>query len=534
MIGADRARSVDAAAPRDGLPARMAPALLTNYAAEALNAVVALVTTPILLHHLGTDAFGIWVLAGSVILYLELFEFGFGSATTKLVAEDALVDPEAVTRTVNTSIAVLTLFGLAALVVGLVAARLAPTWFSMPGQLEQQAVVTFAILSVSLAVSIPLDTFGGALTGHQRIDLLSMTNLALNLLTGLGAVTVVLLGGGLVPLALGAAAVSLAMHPVRWRLLKRLVPTMRLSLRHVDRHRIRSTARTSGWFLLRDVAIVAINRIDLLVVGVALGVREVGLYAIGLKLAQLGHKALVPLAAVFFPHASSLSRRGSQSDIGALLVDGTRIAMLAGMPIMLALGILSDLTVRAWVGQGHQVAASVLVWLALGRGLMSATETPRGLLAGAGHIKAVAVLTVVEAAANLALSVALVGPLGPAGVALGTVLAVVLVSLPTSILLAGRVAGVSVRSLASKAFAPHLVPVCLTTGMLLLARHLLPAASVLVVPAAILAFVLYVACYVVLAATDAEQERMRNGARSLRRLLARRPAEPNSGSRSRR
>jgi O-antigen/teichoic acid export membrane protein len=501
----------------------MAPTLLTNYAAEALNAAAALVATPILLHHLGTTAFGIWALAGSVILYLELFEFGFGAATTKLVAEDAMVDPDAVARTVNTNLAILLVLGLLALLVGLVTAVLAPTWFSIPAPFEHQTVVVFAILAASLAISIPLDTFGGALMGHQRTDLLSMTNLTLNLLTNLGAVAVVLLGGGLIPLALAAAAASVAMHPVRWRLLKRLVPSIRLSVGLVDRSRIRPTARASGWFLLRDLAIVAINRLDLLVVGLALGVKQVALYAIGLKLAQLGQKALVPLAALFFPHASSLARRGSESDIIALLLDGTRIAMLAGMPIMLVLTLLADLTVRAWVGQGHEAAAAVLVCLALGRGLMSITETPRGLLAGAGFIKAVAVLTVTEAVVNLALSIVLVQPLGPAGVALGTMLAVVLVSLPTSVLLATRVASVSLWSLVTRALARHVIPLSVTTGMLLLARRLLPAAPALVLPTAVLAILLYLISYLVMGATRSDRERVRGGARSLRRLVARRP-----------
>jgi O-antigen/teichoic acid export membrane protein len=509
---------------RDGLPRRMAPTLVATYTAEVVNAVAALVATPLLLHRLGSSAFGVWVLAGSVILYLELFEFGFGAATTKLIAGDAGVDDGAVARTVNTSIAILTPLGLVALVAGLLVAVFAPTWFSISEQLDHEAVVVFGILAVSLAISIPLDTFGGALMGHQRSDLLSMTNLVLNLLTNLAAVTVVTLGGGLVPLALAAATISIAMHPVRWRLLKRLVPSIRLSFRLVDRSRIRPTASTSGWFLLRDLASVAINRIDLLVVGVALSVREVALYAIGLKLAQLGQKALLPLAALFFPHASSIARRGSQSESAALLLDGTRIAMLAGMPIMLALALLSDLSVRAWVGQGHEPAAAVLICLAVGRGLMSISETPRGLLAGSGHIKPLALLTVAEAVTNLALSVALVRPLGVAGVALGTTLAFVLVSLPTSVRVAGRLTGVTLRRLFTEAFAPHLLPLCVTTGMLLLARRLLPAGSPLVLPAAVLAVVLYLVCYGAVGAPRSDRERMRGGARTLLRLVARRPA----------
>jgi O-antigen/teichoic acid export membrane protein len=508
----------------DGLPKRMAPTMLATYGAEIVNAVAALVATPLLLHHLGSTAFGVWALAGSVILYLELFEFGFGSATTRLVAEDAGIDPDAVARTVNTSVAVLMLLGLVALLAGLVISVSASTWFSIPRQLEHQTALVFSILVVSLAISIPLDTFGGALMGHQRSDLLSLTNLALSLLTNLAAVTIVLLGGGLVPLALAAAAISIAMHPVRWRLLKRLVPSLRLSLRLVDRSRLRLTVGASGWFLLRDLAIVAINRLDLLVVGVVLGVKEVALFAIGLKLAQLGQKALTPLAALFFPHASSIARRGTRSDIAALLLDGTRIAMLAGMPVMLTLTLLSDLTVRAWVGPGHESAATVLIFLALGRGLMSISETPRGLLAGAGHIKAVALLTVTEAVANLALSIALVRLLGAAGVALGTTLAVVIVSLPTSVLLANHVTSVSLWSLVTRALVPHLLPACATTGMLLVARELLPAASLLVLPTAVLAIVLYLVSYGAVGATRSDRERMRGGARTLLRLVARKAA----------
>jgi len=523
-ITATRLRPGGEGGARDGLPRRIAPTLLANYTAELLNAVVALVATPILLGRLGTTAFGLWALAGSVVVYLELFEFGFGAATTRLVAGDAGVDPDAVARTVNTTVAVLVLPGLAALLVGLAISLFAPAWFSIPRPLDHQAVVVFAVLAVTLAISIPLDTFGGALLGHQRSDLLSMTNLALNLLTNLAAVTVVLLGGGLVPLALAAAAVSVTMHPVRWRLLKRVVPSIRLSRRLVDRSLIRPAAGTSGWFLLRDLAIVAIYRLDLLVVGVALGVREVALYAIGLKLAQLGRKALTPLTALFFPHASSISRRGGRSEIAALLLDGTRIAMLAGMPVMLTLAWLSDLAVRAWVGPGHEPAAAVVVCLALGSGLASISETPRELLAGAGHVKAVAVLTAAEGIANLGLSVALVRPLGVAGVALGTTLAVVLVSLPTSVLLAGRVTGVSVRSLATVALGPHLLPVCLTSGLLLLARLLLPATATAVLPAAGLAVAVYLATYGAVGATPSERERLRGGARTLLRLVARKPA----------
>ena len=65
------------------LPRRFRRNVLTSYANTATTALVALVMTPVLVHGLGTEAYGIWVLAGSLALYLELLEFGFGLATVK-------------------------------------------------------------------------------------------------------------------------------------------------------------------------------------------------------------------------------------------------------------------------------------------------------------------------------------------------------------------------------------------------------------------------------------------------------------------
>jgi O-antigen/teichoic acid export membrane protein len=496
----------------------MAPVVLASYATEAVNAVAALVATPLLLHHLGQAAFGVWVLAGSVILYLELFEFGFGAATTKLVAEDAHADPDAVVRTVNTSIAVLAGLGAVALLTGLVTAAFSANWFDVPAGLEGPTMAVFAILSVSLAISIPADTFGGALLGHQRGDLVSLTNLALSLTTTIACVAIVLSGGGLVALALASAVLSVAVHRARYGLLKRIVPGLRLSMRLVERGRLRRTAGTSGWFLLRDLSSVAINRLDLVVVGVLLGIKAVTVFALGLKLAQLGQKALVPLATIFFPHAASISRRGTKDEIGALLVDGTRIALMVGLPIMLVLTILARPAIAAWLGAGAPDQAdtvAVLIALALGRGLMAVSETPRGLLAGAGHIKAAAILTAVEAAANLVLSIVLARTMGVAGVAIGTTLAVALVSLPASLVLSKRVAGVATMTLVRRAFLPHLAATVVTAAALWGLGRVLPSSPLPILAAAAAGLVVYFGVYLAAGAPASDRERLLGGARAL-------------------
>ena len=111
------------------------------------------------------------MVASGAVAYLELFELGFGGATTKLISEDASVRPEVALRTLNTTFFVLVPLGLIALVGGVGLS------FAMPhlvhiGPDHSATVIIVNPPRPGPGASIPGDTFGGALVGHQRYDLL--------------------------------------------------------------------------------------------------------------------------------------------------------------------------------------------------------------------------------------------------------------------------------------------------------------------------------------------------------------------------
>jgi O-antigen/teichoic acid export membrane protein len=507
-------------APAEGLPRRFGANVFTNYAAEVVLAISALIVTPLILRSLGDAAFGVWALAGSAILYLELFELGFGLATIKLVAEDAERRPGAVVRTINTNLAVLSGFGALALVTGLVVAWLAPELFSVPEPLREETMVVFAVLAFSLAASVPLDVFGSALAGYQRYDLLSGSNIFGAVLVGVVSAAVVIAGGGLVALAVSNALIMLAMHRLRWSVLKRILPELRLSPRLVERRRMATTARLSGWFLLRDLAEVMIRRVDLVVVGAVLGVETAAVYAIGAKLAQLGRKSISPLAKLYLPFASEVSETGDRARLKSLLLDGTRTAMLIGMPVTLVLALLALPAVRAWVGPGYRDAATVLVFLAAAEGLFSMTETAWHILAGSGRVRLAAAVTSAEALVNVVASLALAKPLGPAGVALGTLIGVVLVDLPMGLIFTSRAVGASGGQLWRQTLRPHLLPTVVTVVLLTSMRAYLPVGRPQVLAGASLAVGVYLLTYLLTGATRGERTRLRSSAASLRRRVA--------------
>jgi O-antigen/teichoic acid export membrane protein len=506
-----------------GLPGRLGANVLVNYVTVGVVALVGLVTTPILVHHLGTDAYGVWALVGSVVVYLELLELGVGATTTKLIAEDARRRDEAVIRTLNTNVLVLSVLGAAAIVVGLAIAGFAIGWFGVPARFHHAAYVSFVVMTVAVAVSIPLDALGGALTAYQRVDLLSISNLVRAVGAGVGGAVAALLGGGIVAVTVVTAFCGVSVHYLRWLMLARLIPGLRLSPKLVERPTLRATAQLSGWFMLRDATTVIVQRLDLVVVGVLLGVRDVAIYSIALKLSQIGVRALQPFTALFFPRASALSADRDDAGLARLLVDGTRVTLAVATPLTLVLALLARPALVAWVGNGFRDAVSVLVLLAVARGLASVTETAWWLLGGAGYIKWTSSLSLIEAAVNLGASIALAPVMGPAGVATGTLIGVVTARLPVALAVASRLTGMSTATFARRSLLPHLVPALLTSAVLVAAAALVPATPAAVVPVAALACLVYFAAYLAWGAQPDERASLRD---AMRRPLRRTAAVP--------
>jgi succinoglycan biosynthesis protein ExoM len=490
-----------------GLPRRLGVNVVAYYLTVVASGLAAVVTTPLLVHYLGTSAYGVWMLVGSVIVYLELLELGVGAATTKLVAEHVKSGGPAVLQTLNTNMFVLGVFGCLSLALGLVLAPAAIDWFNIPQPLHHAAYVSLVIMTVAISISIPFDALGGALTAYERVDLLSFSNMVRALAASTGGAITAVLGGGIVAVTLVTAVCGISVHYLRWRLLARLVEGLRLSPTLVTRPTLRLTASLSGWFMLRDATSVVITRLDLVVVGVFLDIRAVAAYSIALKLSQASIRALQPFTTLFFPRASALSASGDAEGLRALLVDGTRVSVAVAMPVTLTLALLAEPALVAWVGDDFGDAATVLVLLAVARGLASLTETAWWMLGGAGHIKRTSALSLIEAAVNLGSSVVLAQVWGAPGVAAGSLIGVVSARLPVALTVAGPLTGMSTATFIRAALLPHLIPTMVTAAALVGTSLLLPETVMGVLVAASGAFVLYVALYLSTGAPASERAR---------------------------
>jgi O-antigen/teichoic acid export membrane protein len=451
------------------LPPGFRRSALSNYATTGTSVLVALLTVPLLTSGLGPEAYGIWVLVGATVLYLELLEFGFGATTIKFVAAaNARDDEEGVRTAIATSFWLLAVPGLVALLLGLGLAAGFPVLFDVPAELEGPTRLLLLLLAVDLALSIPGDCFGGTLIALQRYDLLNLTLIVVSLAQALSWAVVLAAGGGLVELGVVTVVLSLLGQLARYLLVRRLVPGMSLDRRHVARELVRPYAGKSVWFSLSEVSSVVISRIDAVVVGAVAGVAAAGTYAIGQKLALLAERAASPVLGVFFPHAAALSAQGDAEGARAAALLGLRIATAVGLPLTLVLALFAEPAIEVWVGPRYAGAALVVVYLSAATALTVVTEAPRLMLYGGEAIKGAALVQTAEAALNLLLSVVLGRAMGLEGVALATLLSAGAGTVFGLVPYACRVIGLPQRQVYGTVLRGHLLPAAGTAALALL------------------------------------------------------------------
>lgn len=412
------------------LPRRYRRTVMSSYATVVAQVLMTLVMTPILTDGLGKTGYGIWSLALSIVLYLELLEFGFARATTRAVAHsEALGDHDAVRRTIATSVAVLAVPGLVALGLGLVLGAAFPSVFDLDPEWVGAARMICVLFAIDLALSIPSDTFGATLAAFQRFDLLNATLVGVILAQSAAWFIVLQIGGGLVALAAVTVAIGLCGQVARFVAARGVLGGVDLSRRWFDRQLLRPLTGQSVWFFIRDMAEIVVYRVDIVVVGLVVGVPEAGVYAVAQKLSLLADRAIRPATVNFFPESAALAARRDEAALRAAVLTGTRISLAVAWPLCLALTVLAGPAIRVWVGPAFGEAAPLVVLLGATAAVKALTRTGVLALEGMGEPRFPAIAFSVEAAINLGLSIALGLTVGIRGIALATLIAATVVEL---------------------------------------------------------------------------------------------------------
>lgn len=393
----------------------------TNWAAFAATLFVAFFLAPYLLQHLGDARYGVWCVVEAILAYFTLFDLGIAACLVRFVAKHHATDAQdELNRIVS---ACLVLFIAAALCVLVLGSMLVP--LVAPG-LEQKLgeagdVAPFMLLMLAnLALTLPLSVFPTILDGLQRFAVKSVVRLVfLGVKVG-GIIFAMETAPGLGSLAVVFTITNLLEHTVMAALAFRFVPRLRLSHRLVDRATLREVRGYSVDAFLAMLAGRITVQTGAIVVGGFLTAAAAAHYAVAARLVDMAKNLMRSVTVTLTPAVSQREATGDLDGVRRVLLHGTRWVLYLVLPIHLGLLFFGRPFLARWLG-GPEYAewcfpAVVILSSTLSIGV--AQSVASRILYGLGRLKLFARLALVEAGVNLALSLALVGPLGLAGVAI--------------------------------------------------------------------------------------------------------------------
>jgi len=444
----------------------------SSWFALGVNVLVGLFISPYILHRLGDEAFGIWVLIFSVTGYYGLFDLGIRSSIIRYVAKYAATgDHDQLNRLVNTAMFSYGGIGLIAMLITLTASFYVGSIFRIPADFLTTARLLFLIVGSAVALGFPLGVFGGVLEGLQRFYLLNFTSVSSTLVRALLIVIALRHGRGLLTVALITAALPLLGALVNGTVALRILP-LHFSYRYLDRASLRRIANYGGTTFMIIVAGRLRFKTDAMVIGTFLSSAAITYFAIASRLVDYAAEVVSSLAQIFVPMSSQSQATGDIARLRKILVAGNRACALIIFPISAILIILGKSVIEAWVGAKY-VATSypVLLVLLIPYTLMLAQAASGRTLWGMAKHRTLAWVVLIEGAANLILSIVLVRRFGIIGDAVGTAIPLtctMIFFLPRHLC---RLLDIRLRTYLSQAFLLPLALCAPLVAVLLWMRH---------------------------------------------------------------
>ncbi|MHB8216812.1 MAG: lipopolysaccharide biosynthesis protein [Candidatus Sulfotelmatobacter sp.] len=392
----------------------------SNWAGLAVNIAVGFFISPVILHHLGDEAFGLWVLIFSLTGYYGIFDFGIRSSLIRYVSKfQAVDDKEQLARLVNTSLFTYSCLGLVLFLVTLVGSLFVDRLFHVPAGFAKDARVLFLMVGYSVALGFPLGISAGILEGLQRFYLINWTNIGATLLRAVLIIVVLRHGFGLLAVALITIALPVLASAVRSLIAHRLL-AIPYGWKYVTRESFSQVANYGSVTFMIIVAFQMRFKTDAVIIGSFLSAAAITYFSIGSRLVDYASNVVSSLASIFTPMSSHFHTTGDYAQLRKIFVSGNRACALVMFPMVVVLAVMGKSVIEAWVGPRYVSSYVVLLILLIPSALYESQSASNRILFGMSLHKTLAYVVLMEGLANIILSVALVRPLGIIGDALGT------------------------------------------------------------------------------------------------------------------
>jgi len=287
-----------------------------SYISMGLGYAISIVYTPIMLRLLGQSEYGLYNLVASVVAYLGVLNFGFGSAYMRYYSRYKVKDDkENIAKLNGMFLIIFSAIGFIAVIAGVV--LVLNTEFIFGSKLTNielvRAKILMLILVINLAISFPNIVFNSNITANEKFVFQKLVQMVKTVINPFAVLPVLLMGYGSVGMVVVTTVLNISIEIINASYCIRKLK-MKFSFSKFDLNLMRQMTIFSS-FIFINLIIDQINwNVDKFILGRFHGTITVAVYALAAQLNTYYILMSTAISNVFIPRVHRLVAISDNND----------------------------------------------------------------------------------------------------------------------------------------------------------------------------------------------------------------------------
>lgn len=330
-----------------------------NYVIVGLNILTGLLYTPFMLRCLGQNEYGLYSLVASVIAYLTLLDFGFGSAIVRYTAKiRATESKEKEWSLYGMFLSAYSVLGLLVTIVGVVLYFNTDRMFdrSMSPDDVHQARIMMALMIANLTVTFPFSVFGSIISAYEKFVFQRTISILRILLSTIVLIAVLLMGYKAVALvvvqtifSVGTLLVNLIYCHYKLKI--------KINFRNFNIPLLKEIMIFSWWNFIGAIVDRIYWSTGQFILGIYSGTVAVAIFSLAVTMMHLYMSLSTSLNSVLLPRITVLAtKKENDKEISDLFIKTGRLQFCVIALVLSAFTVFGGAFVKLWAGAEYYLS----------------------------------------------------------------------------------------------------------------------------------------------------------------------------------
>lgn len=351
--------------------------------------IISLATIPIMIHKMGTDIYGLYIICVSLIGFMVFVDLGVGQAIIKYVSQYEITGENTKVKPIL-DIALMLYAGL-----GLVISSFIMIFSSWLGTLlyndptkAHLASIALSITSIAFCISYVNQFFLNVFRAYHRFDIPAVIHNSANTANIIMASGLLLLGYSLIPILWGHVIIQVIAITSSYFLSKKVLPSgIKLGL-SFDKDIFKEMISFSFYTFISNLLGAITSRLDKFIIGALLGTEAVTYYQIPYTIAQMANGIVQSLGQITFPRFSELFSLDERENLLGLYRRSVIVMFFISMAINVMLMSVGGLFLEMWLSPSFaSKSTTTLQIISLYFFFQSSIVVPYWAIQGSGNAK---------------------------------------------------------------------------------------------------------------------------------------------------